>query len=129
MRSFFDILLIVAVVFEVDDVPAVRVGSSCVSVGIASSAYSAGCSYVGVLVVAGIVGIVGIVVVAVVSRRRSGRGFRLIVVLLLSRFRLGLGSGSCAKAAPLITSAAPNISSNWKSGAVLARRFGIVPSI
>ena len=96
MRSFFDIFLIVAVVFEVDDVPAragrieLRVGRDRV-VRVFVWLLVVGVLVVLVLVVAGVVvGIVGIV--AVVRRRRSGHGFRLIV-LLRSRFRVGLGLG------------------------------------
>ena len=86
MRSFFDILLIVAVVFELDDVPA-RAGRIELRVGRDRVVRVFGWLLdVGVLVVARIVGIVIVGVVAVVRRRRSGRGFRLIV-LLLSRFR------------------------------------------
>src|SRR5688572_31985521 len=95
MRNFFDVLLIVAVVFEVDDVPA-RAGRIELRVGRDRVVRVFGCLLVvGVLVVhvlvAGIVGVVGIVrVVAVVCRRRIGHGFRLIV-LLQSLFRFGLG--------------------------------------
>jgi hypothetical protein len=92
MRSVFDIFLVVAVVFEVDDVPGragwieLRVGRDRV-VRVFVWLLVVGVLVVDVRFVAGIV-----VVVTVVRRRRSGRCLRLIV-LRQSRFRLGIGFG------------------------------------